>query len=305
MDIISHQKRFMAKFERYEPKLQDHSAMIIAKNCYRKYFYRIVLGRVPYVDPNQTVLDFGSAGHKFYEVLELTYQKEGNQEIAFGTALKAALAYPIAVPNTGSKWEYLDRQRLTETLMACFKYWQEEKKRKAIEVLAVEQPLNVALPDGNFTSGRMDQLVKWNGLLWDRDFKFTSKDRDTFAKGIEPNDQATRYIYMGTKLHGAEFRGVIFQTIINLKTKKPEIASVLSERTPAQLAQWEKEQVVLNRTLNVLREEDTWPMQEHNCAWCPYANVCRRANEASQMAALEQNFKLSPWDHTKVGQEVL
>lgn len=309
MDIFVHNKRFMEKFDRFEPILQDHTAMNIFKTCDRKYFYRIVLGRVPYKDPNQTVLDFGSAGHKFYETLELAYQKCGNVNTAFGEALKVALAYPIAPP-TIRKWEYLDQKKLAETLMSCFEHWKKEKSLGRFEVLGVEQPLNVGLPDGSITSGRMDQLVKWNGTLWIRDFKFTSKDKEAFQKGTDPNDQATRYIYMGSKLHGRNLEGIIFQCIINepegytekAKAKPTRIESIISQRTSKQLDQWEVEQVHVNRQLALDRELDIWPMKEHNCAWCPYANVCRRPNEGSQMAALEQGFKLSPWDHTKVEQ---
>src|SRR5687768_16378445 len=46
MDLETHSnRRFMVKYHRYEPKVRDSTAIRTLKECARKYFLAIVLGR--------------------------------------------------------------------------------------------------------------------------------------------------------------------------------------------------------------------------------------------------------------------
>lgn len=286
--------KFMPNLPRYEPLFQDHSATIVYKNCARRYFYRIVLGRVPRAEPYQVIFDFGSAYHKFREILELE---------SYGKAMEYIMSVTLTKPAPGSKFEYLNEMRLLKTCQAAYEHWQNEKKQKRIEVVAVEQPFNVELAPGLFISGRADQIVKWNGKLWGRDWKTTSKDQNAFSRGIDPNDQAVRYIVGESLLHGQQIQGIIFEAVYNTKTIGPKIFSVLSSRVKYQLDQWTKEQIFLNDNLKRSRELDIWPMEEHNCSWCPYADVCRKTSEQAMEGTLKQNYLLKPWDHNSVEQK--
>jgi len=296
MILVEHpNKKFMAEFDRYEPAIQDHTAMSVLKTCKRKYFLRIVLGRVFPKSQYQTVFDFGSAYHKFRELLET----KGYQE-AIGYILNVKLT--PAEPN--SKFAYLDNIRLLKSCQAAYDHWKKEKELNRIKVIAVEQPFNVQLPDGTFIGGRADQIVEWNGKLWGRDFKTTSKELSWFQRGLDPNDQATRYIYGESKLHGQQIEGIIFEAIYNTKTVGPKIYSALITKNKWQLDQWEREQVFNNRVLKTIREEDIWPMDDgYQCQFCDYAFVCRKSSEAAMVHELKSNYKLSPWDHSKVEQE--
>lgn len=294
MEYIPHpNKSFMAKFDRVEPILQDSTGMKTFKECDRKYFYRIVLGFAPRKEQYQTNLDWGSVRHKFREVLEQTQ--------SLSEAMKAAMAVKIE-PDAQKKYLFmLDKRRLLEMLNLDFEKWEQEKAQGKIKVLYIEQPINVQLPDGTFSAGRIDQGVEWAGQIWDRDFKTSSKDITLFAKQKDPDDQATRYIYMLSKLHGKLIGGIIFDVIQNTDTIKSKPYNHLVTKTQSQLNQWEKEQVQINRQLAVNRQEDLWPMKEHNCAWCPFTWVCRMPNETAQMAKLESDYVKRPWDLTKVG----
>lgn len=302
---LHHRRDFMAKFERHEPVMQDSTMMKELMECPRKFFYRIVLGRVPRTSRYQIVFDFGSAYHKFREILEDTFQKTGSADDAY----KAAMAYVLSVnlPEDSSpyaKFSYLTNIRLIKTCQIAYDYWEKEKKLGRFKVLGIEQPINVQLPDGNYTSGRVDQIVDWSGQIWDRDWKTSSKDEKMFSAGVEPNDQATRYIYMLEKLHGKSVGGVIFEVIYQTKTVEPKIFVVPTQRTAAQLQHWETEQIMLNKILDMYRDQDFWPMHvfKTNCAWCDYAMVCRRPNEKSMMAVLEENYACKPWNHENVEQ---
>lgn len=314
MDLIPHpNKTFMAHFDRYEPVIQDSTAMKIFKRCDRKYFYRIVLGRTPKNNYNQVVLDAGSIYHKFRELLEHYWNlgKDPNECLSF--AAKDALSLPFKPAPDKSKWIYVDHVLLMKAFKEAFFLWEKQKTQGAIKVVGSEMPWNVQMPDGTIIGGRNDQLWKWNGLLWICDFKFSSKNKEKYDKEVEPNDQATRYIYGATKLHGGDVQGIIFEVLHHEKNKesnKVEIFQSTTQRTSSQLKQWEKEQIHLNEQLANNRKKDIWPMREltgawdnKGCEWCEYANVCRKPSEASAAAALSADFKLSPWDCTVTEQQ--
>jgi hypothetical protein len=296
IDYPIEKRKFMPTLPRYEPFFQDHSATIVFKNCARKYFYRIVLGRTSKTSPYQVVFDFGSAYHKFREILEL----EG-----YGKAMEFVMSVTLAKPNPGSKFEYLNELRLLKTCQAAYEHWQKEKQSKRIEVVAVEQPFNVQLTDDLFISGRADQIVKWNGKLWGRDFKTTSKDQVAFSRGLDPNDQATRYIVGESLLHGQQVQGILFEAVYNTKTVGPKIFTIPASRVKYQLDTWEREQIFLFEWLKMSRENDIWPMQEHNCSFCDFHKVCTKGSEQAMEATLKMEYNLSPWDHNAVEQKVI
>lgn len=314
MPLIVHPKReFMARFERYEPLIKDSTAISTLKKCPRMYFYQIVLGRV--ANQDYVVFAWGTAYHKFREALEIAYgigRKPYNREAALD-ALKIAIKVGYDYwkkkgkdQPADSKWAYMTTDRLLKMFRVAFDHWEAEKQRGRIEVIAVEQAFNIQLNNGIRIGGRADQLVRWNGRLWGRDFKTSSQDSAFFARSLEPNDQFTRYTLADSYLTGEIVQGQFVEVMYNAKpTKKdskgPLIIELSTSRTKTQLDQFEKEQAVIERTLQVYREEDTWPMHEANCPFCPYHSVCTKPTEAGQMAQLEQNFTVRPWDYNKVG----
>lgn len=293
-------KRYLPVLERAEPLIMDSTASKGLKKCPRYYFYRFVLGRV--LKQDSIVLQFGKFYHKFRELLELQ-------------DLKAALAclddYKPDIENAG-KFSYLTRQRLIETCLKAYEHSTNEKAKGAIKVIAVEQPFNVQLPDGTFIGGRADQIVEWNGKLWGRDFKTTSKIQSFFARECDPADQAMRYIYGESKLHfgndcierGKYIAGIIFQAIYNEAKKGPEIYNVISSRDLKQIREWENEQILINQVLAMYRDADIWPMHEtYNCRFCEYAKVCRMPSDTGKIQVLKSDYHFSPWDHQNVDQE--
>jgi len=232
-------------------------------------------------------------------------------ETAFALAIKAVLDAPLVAGE--GKYEFYTRQRLVETCKVAYEHWKIEKARKQISVIAVEQPFNVQMPDGRFISGRADQIINWSGAIWGRDFKTTSKIEQYFTATLDPNDQATRYIYMESALHfGADFmekrkfiKGIIFEVIQNTKTTVPKIYNAIITKNHYQLETWEQEQIFLHSQLKNNIEQDFWPMHEGNCTFCDYSKVCKAPSSASQENILRNEYHLSPWDHEKVEQVVI
>lgn len=304
----------MAKFERHEPVVMDHSAIIQAKGCLRRYFYRIVLARTEKDSPQY--FGFGSCYHKFREVLEREFANAPKSErmlpdtqmIFFQRAVAEARRIwkqkRMVDPPVGSKWEFLTEARLIESCAVAFKHWQREKEKGVIEVLAIEQNFIVPLPDGSVTGGKADQIIRWHSKVWGRDFKTSSKTQNTYySRTLDPNDQFTRYTYAEAQLSGQPVQGQLVEVLFNGKSTKkekkgPSIHPYLATRSTYQIEQWVKESMFFNELLERCREADVWPMQETNCSFCPYHSVCKQASERGMMAKLEAEFRVEPWDCT-------
>jgi len=296
METIKHENiRFMSKFPRYEPLIHDHTSMKVAKECLRKYFYQIVIAKVPKQD--NIIFSWGRSYHKFREILEIS---KGDLVEATKAGLAVWEKSQGGDPPVGTKFEFMTQGRLMKSFAVAFNHYQVEKQQGRIEVMAVEQPFNVALSDGSHTSGRFDQVVRWNGKIWGRDFKTTSKEGSFYSRTLEPNDQFTRYTFAESKLCGETVQGQIVETLYNSKKEGPLINQYISSRTVYQVAQWERDQIFMNRILDMCRVDDIWPMQESACQYCPYHSVCKLPSEAAMMAQLDAEYTTRPWDNTKV-----
>lgn len=320
MEIEEHlpreKRRFMAKYDRFEPKIRDSTAVRSFKTCPRKYFFEMVLGRTP--KEEAPYFSWGTSYHKFREALERAYGfghnkpprfDEGHASEAFAIASEAGLKYwkkHGRDQEPDSKYAYMTTERLLKSFIHAYKHWSREKMQGRIEVIAVEFPFNVQLADGSFTSGRGDQLVRWNGKVWGRDFKTSSQNMSFYQRSLEPNDQFTRYTLAEGKLTGELIQGQFIEVLYNGKPtqkdpKGPEIHEFTTSRTSSQLAQFEHEQTVINKMLTVCRENDTYPAFEPACPFCPFHSVCTKSTEGAMMAQLEAHFMVRPWDNTKVG----
>lgn len=313
------ERRFMTRYERYEPVILDHTAIITAKNCLRKYFYRIVLGRAPREEA--IYFAWGSAYHKFREELEKAYgfgdaaPKKYDPEIAkeaYLVGMMAGIEYwkkHGKDQDTESKFSWMTQERLIRSFVEAFKHWEREKLKGAVIVLAVEQPFNIEMPDGSFRSGKADQIVRWGGKPWGRDFKTSSKDGAFYQRTLDPNEQFTGYTWAESKLTGTQVQGQLVEVLFNAKSTKnkqngPEIIELTASRTAWQLSMWEREHMFFKKIIDSCREEDTWPMEEVGCSFCEYHSVCKQGNEAGMMYQLETQFKVSPWDNTRIGMDL-
>lgn len=310
---------FMAGMQRAEPVNKDHTAIIAAKECLRKYFYQIVLGRTPKEDA--IYFAWGTAYHKFRQHLELSYRENSNgygtkfneaaAMLAYSRGYNAGIAHWEAKgkdQDATSKFSWMTKKRLEASFRKAFEFWKIEKKRGNIEVLAIEQPFNIEMPDGTQRSGTADQIVKFNGKVWGRDFKTTSKDTTFYERSMDPNDQFSGYTYGEGILHGTQIQGQLVELLYNGKSTKngdkgPEIIPLTTSRTTWQLKDWEKGHMMWVKILDMCREEDNYPMSEKNCSFCQFHAVCTSGSEGAAMAQLKANFNFRPWDHTKVGQD--
>lgn len=284
-----------------EPLVLDSSAVKLYKECARKYKYRMVLGYESKV--TMPYFSFGSAYHLFREHLELEWKKESllTEEYlnnCFLFAAQKALDYwglhGVESP-IGTKWDFLNSERLVLSLKEAFKHWKKEKNDKRIIVLATEQIFTLQMPDGTRTGGRADQVIRWNGKVWGRDFKTSSKLGDFYERTLEPNDQFTRYTWAESQLAGEKVQGQVVEVLYNSKKEGPKLLTYMTSRTDYQINTWLQEQTFIHEQIKRSRELDLYPMNERSCAFCEFHSVCKMPGEQSLMQHLKSNFKYNPW----------
>ena len=312
----------MDKFDRHEPKIMDSTAVMTFKTCPRKYLYRIIFGFVP--PTKMPYFAFGSAYHKFREVIELEWKEHGDFNRSVLAGLDAASDYCVkhlVTPSEG-KWSFMTKDRLLGSCAVAAKWWKDEKIAGNIEVLATEQPFRIIIPskvnpDGIIIAGRADQIIKVRNYIYGRDFKTTSqaggKDGGLspfYINTVEPNDQFTRYTYAESILQFGELRdnprdrvnGQYIEVLVNSAKSPPEIENLVTNRTKYQLEAWLEEHDVWMAIMKTCRDLDNWPMNEKSCNFCEYRRVCTKSSESAQMSELKGSYEIEPWDCEKVAE---
>jgi len=241
---------------------------------------------------------FGTAYHKYREVLEKEYVSIGAQ-MAHVKALEAALnLYPNNPdPIKYKKHKHLTKIRLIESCNVAYAHWEIEKKQRRIEVIGVEE--DFAIVDeisGMLITGKADQIIKHNGRVWGRDFKTSSKIGPWYERSHEPNDQVTRYTWALGQLTQTMVQGIYYEVLHQTEKEKPKIINYTLSRNPAQIQKWLEETRLYEQLINVCRDNDTWPMNEKACQYCEYHSCCKTLNEAHLEVQLKDNFKFKPWD---------
>lgn len=281
--------------DKYEPEVLDSTAIMTYKTCPRKYQYRMVYGYD--VKDTMPYFAFGTAYHKFREQLELE-PKEQDDKITFQNAAARAIQHwnvaGVEAP-VGTKWDFLNTARLIQSLQTAFTHWKKEKHEGKIVVVASEQSFSLRLPDGTITGGRADQIVRWNGKVWGRDFKTSSKLGPFYERTLEPNDQFTRYTWAESQLAGEKVQGQIVEVLYNSKKEGPKIIPYMTSRTEWQLETWIKEHRFWTNQIRQSREQNLYPMNEKSCAFCEFHSVCKMPSEPSMLQHLKSNYKLNPW----------
>jgi hypothetical protein len=199
----------------------------------------------------------------------------------------------------GTKWDFMTVGRMLKSFAYAFNWWKKEKLARRYIVLFTEQIFQLKMPDGSITGGKIDQIVRWNGRPWIRDFKTTSKLDAFYSRTLEPNDQFSRYTWAGSQLAGAEVQGVIVEVLYNNKKDGPEIRPLTTSQTKNQLDNWEAENSVWTKRIVESRETGIYPSNEKPCKYCKFHSVCQMPNEPAMVRHLKANYRIEPWDFTK------
>lgn len=280
----------------------DTSVLQTHQRCPRKAYYQYWLNRSP--SGKNYPIGFGLAYHAYREWMERAWIDSGQDLAKDGPVChsygvrRAMEVYPDDPP-LGHKKEFLTRQRLRDSLEQAYTLWQTEKRQGIFKVLEVEQGFQLAFPNGRLFGGRMDQILEWNGQLWVRDFKTTSRMGATYAKQFDPNDQMTCYTWGASVLSGRKVQGVIIQVIYNTKTKGPEHHQFITTRSPAHIEEWQQNVEREGRLVDEHTAEEYFPMRTTGCSdfnGCFYRDCCGLSSWKQRDAWLRTHTIESHWD---------
>lgn len=287
----------------------DNSILGTLNRCPRLAFYNYYLCRSARVE--NYPINFGTATHTFMETLETLYMQwiledekglEDCSLLLYEASCAVALKGWVDPPLEHAK-SYLATDRLLETFEELFTFWKNEKNGTSFRVIGAETPFELPLPSGRMFCGKLDQLVEWNGRLWVRDWKTTSRKPSKKGGGwkalYSPDHQFTGYIWASQKLSGRTVDGAIIHVVYNIKTMGPEFYPTLANRTSGDIDHWitwvEDSWDEWERRV----ETDSWPMNTTACgdwAGCFFRDCCGKGNWSAIERWLEERTIYSVWD---------
>lgn len=316
----------------------DNSIAGTMNRCARLAFYNYALDRSPIVRNypisfGQAYHIYRETLEKLYlsEVLEkggsLGDLAKAMSIVAFKTATKDWVDPPVE-----HKKGYLDLTRLRKTCEFSFANWLQEKEAGYIKVIATESPFQLELPgvwrcsgwrwcdylwyqedsptpnwmcpncgrplETRRFLGKLDQILEWNGRLWIRDFKTTSRKVD-FNKKYNPDHQFTGYTWAAQKLSNRSIDGAWIDIIYNTKTKGPESYPTLATRSAGDIEHW------LEWIHDSFSEWESrirsgiWPMNTTECdhfGECTFREACNSGDWFAISTWLEAKTVHSVWD---------
>jgi len=200
-------------------------------------------------------------GRVFHEVLKCWY-KTGNKEEA--VKLFGDIPSHIADDHRTSGWGE-----------AIFKQYIERYKVEPYEVVYLEKQFIVEIGDRLY-AGTMDEIAKWNGLIYVVDHKTTKSLGLSFFDGFRPHPQIDGYCFACKEIVG-ECAGAVINGISVAKNPKERFQRYPSSRTNKELERWKE--IFTDWTTDIERCLDTgkWRMNTSYCSrWgkCKYWELC-------------------------------
>lgn len=307
--------KYFDTFKREESAVLDSSRIVEYKRCPRAYFFRYVINLTS--EDNICWFVWGGAYHKFREILELEYKKHSKEATnkkenctqSFRTALLGMIEYwkdkikkdgQIVYP--AKKFEFMTLERLTQSAMVAYAWWENEKLAGNIEVLEVEQPFTISLPNGIPIGGRFDQIIRAQGRLYDRDFKSSSTNPSWYGSGLLPSHQFSLYDLALNTLHDKPTGGVWIEALFTEEKDKKNSNPSELRAFPLQFTRDAREKFKGELMHNVeliqlSREKDMYSANESSCYRCQFRQVCQAGSEVAMTAVLKSKYKHQIWDH--------
>ncbi len=225
-------------------------------------------------------------GFIMHEVLERWYKKGDVQY-----ALLALEQIPKSFE--GTNWS-------KERGKAIFKLYVERYPKEPFEVLyggkGVETDFAIPMPNGAILTGRIDMVVKWNGVVYAWDHKTSSSIGKAFFRGARPNIQFDGYVYACREIVG-ECGGIIINGISTAIKPQQRFGREVSERTEREMelykvnfCRWVKEietSISLQAAHTSIR--GAWMMSTDWCSQyggCKYAELCIYGDDPRTAARL-------------------
>lgn len=241
-----------------EGREYDSSALGCWQMCPRKFYYTYVLG----LSPSQPsyAMEFGTFMHDSLSARTQLGMKEALE--------------------VWDKWPYPESEKFTAPRgMSLIKEFDNHYKGEEREVLANESAFKLAMPEGSFLTGRLDLIVKQQGMAYVLDYKTKSRVGANFIDEFRPNLQMTCYCHACREFIG-DCQGAIVSVINTSDSGKIRFEEQVTSRS-----KYELDLFVFDTFPKLVQDIErairtkSFPLFEANCykyyVMCQYDKLCK------------------------------
>lgn len=280
------------------PNLQiawDSTSLGTFKECPRKYFYTMILGRTSHAENVHLV--FGAHYHAALERYDHGRSAGMDHEAALHVAVR--YCYEATVKRLpGGKfvpWNSDDKNKNRWTLMRSVVWYLEQFKNDPLRTIQLDNgkpavelsfryETNFSAPDGQpfVICGHIDRLVEYSGSIYFLDRK-TSKNAigEDFFKKFSPDNQMSLYDFSGNVIWKEGVKGGILDAAQVMVTFSRYQRGFL-RRTPKQREEWYQDAAWWINLAADCAVENNWPMNDKSCGnygGCPFREICAKGPE--------------------------
>ncbi len=265
----------------------SNNSSSVARSCWKKFYWRYNQKLTPI--RQSAALNLGRSIH---EAFDLFYKGSSIQDILIHIKKEFDDEIAQALPED---LEGLVIQKFTALgMFANFPYFSTK-----FDKIESEMEFRVKLMRGVWFNGRVDGLVKKDGLWWLRELKTTGQTQRQFNQRISTASQGTAYVW-AMKRMGYDVKGIMYDYI-----KKPLLRKRVSEdqydfgsrvladyrkkqdfyygqiysyRTQQDIDLWEQDSISLAREMVGKRRSQRYYRDTQACynynSECPYKKIC-------------------------------
>jgi hypothetical protein len=281
----------------------DNSMLTTYERCPR--LFHILYNR--HLTPGSSpALDFGSLVHLGLNIWYTSFTVPGmTKDRAMEIALQAMLEADYVDP--GEDFRTKERAILTFAEHCEYYGWMEQNHPNGWnwKVLFSETAFDSVDENGLPWGGKIDLCVEWRGDLWLVDHKTTSRKGDDYFYQFVPDTQTAGYVKYGSLLAGRRIKGVIINSIVVHKIKKPpaqQFERRSFEYPEYYLREFTEQQLTVLQQVAESERDNVWRPRWLNCmnkyGKCPAFYVCR--SEPSNRERELSKWEERTWDFRAV-----
>jgi PD-(D/E)XK nuclease superfamily len=298
------------------PTLQlalDATSITIFKDCPRKYYYSMILGKV--TREQNIHLEFGIFYHEGLEF----YQRQKASGLDHRAAQIAMTRHILERTwvHPGKPWftgdSYKNRLTLLRSLIWHTDQYKDEdfvtielNSKPALELSFSFQTDCQSISTGEFFSlcGHIDRIGSINGLVFGLDYKTTKYNvtEPNYFTFYSPDNQMSLYSFAGKIIYKVELQGMIVDAA-QIQVNGTRFKRGFAHRTDSQINEWYKE--LTTHWISLIdhaAESNQYPMNDTACGrygGCPYRSICSKGPEIRE-DWLNSAFKSRVWDPLQV-----
>ena len=296
------------------PRAWDSTMLGLAKTCWRKFYYIIILGYRP--TGFAAHLAFGIAYHKALETFDKDKAKGATYDEAVNNAIRFCLSYGWRdIHGVFHPYDALyttEPTKTRDTLVRAVVWYLDQFKDDPAEmvILASGEPavelsfkLNLTMdtPDGSpfILCGHLDRLVTLDDHYYFTDRKTTKSQLGAYYwASFTPNNQMSLYYAASQLILQEPARGGIIDGV-QLGVNFARFARHIIQRTPGQQEEWLKDTYHWLDLATKYAAEDYWPMNDTACSdfgGCPFRSICSKDPKVRQGFLEHEGFAKEQWN---------